>query len=92
MAAGGLFSRVSSLFGGRAAPDSPHATDVLTRHAEKLMRMRGVMSVGLGRTADGGAAIVIGVENPLAVPENIPAEIEGVPVVIQDVGRPDALD
>lgn len=82
----------SDWFGGRLAPDSPHATEVLTRHAEKLMRLRGVMSVGLGRTDDGDVAIVVGLENPLSIPENIPDEVEGVPVMIQDVGRPEALD
>lgn len=82
----------SEWFGGRSVPDSPHATDVLTRHAEKLMRLRGVLSVGLGRSDDGEVAIMVGLENPLAIPENIPNEIEGIPVVIQDVGRPEALD
>lgn len=92
MATGGIFATISGWFGGRSAPDSPHATDVLTRHAEKLMRLRGVMSVGLGRTDEGEVAIVVGLENPLSVPENIPREVEGVPVIIQDVGRPEALD
>ena len=92
VAAGSVFSRFSEWFGGRSAPYSPHATDVLTRHAEKLMRLRGVMSVGLGRTDEGDVAIVVGLENPLSVPENIPNEVEGVPVMIQDVGRPEALE
>lgn len=87
-----FMTTISAWFGGRTAPDSPHATEVLTRHAEKLMRLRGVMSVGLGRTDEGEVAIVVGLENPLAVPENIPAEVDGVPVMIQDVGRPEALE
>lgn len=92
VAARGIFSRFSEWFGGQSAPDSPHATDVLTRHAEKLMRLRGVMSVGLGQTASGEVAIVVGLENPLSVPENIPSEVEGIPVVVQDVSRPEAFD
>lgn len=87
-----ILAVISGWFGGRAMPDSPHATEVLTRHAEKLMRLRGVLSVGLGRTEGGDVAIVVGLENPLAVPENIPAEVEGIPIVIQNVGKFDALD
>lgn len=87
-----ILTVISKWFGARPLPDSPHATEVLTRHAEKLMRMRGVLSVGLGRTEEGDVAIIVGLENPLAVPENIPAEVEGIPIVIQDVGRIEALE
>lgn len=87
-----IFSIFSGWFSSSEAPDSPHATQVLTRNAERLMRLRGVMSVGLGRTEDGRPAIVLGLENPLAVPEDLPDEVEGVPVVHQDVGRPDMQD
>jgi microsomal dipeptidase-like Zn-dependent dipeptidase len=88
----GILDTISGWFGAGGVPDSPHATDVLTRHAEKLMRLRGVMSVGLGRDENGATAIVVGLENPLAIPENIPREVEGVPIIIQDVGRPEVQD
>jgi len=92
MAFRGPFETIARWFAPSALPDSPHAGEVLTRNAERLMRLRGVMSVSLGRTADGRPAIVLGLENPLAVPENLPDEVEGVPVVHQDVGRPDMQD
>jgi hypothetical protein len=88
----GIFATISAWFSPGALPDSPHASEVLTRHAEKLMRLRGVMSVSLGRTGDGRPAIVLGLENPLAVPEDLPDSVEGVPVVHSDIGRPEALD
>lgn len=84
-----IFAVFSGWFSTSAAPDSPHMAEVLNRNAERLMRLRGVMSVGLGRTEDGRPAIVLGLENPLAVPENLPDEVEGIPVVHQDVGRPE---
>ncbi len=87
-----IFAVVAGWFGSSPPPDSQHTVDVLNRNAERLMRMRGVMSVGLGQTDDGRPAITLGLENPLAVPADLPAEIEGVPVVHADVGRPEALD
>ncbi|MRS12728.1 MAG: hypothetical protein EG823_06620 [Actinobacteria bacterium] len=86
----GFLATVSAWFAPHTIPGSSHAAEVITRHAEALMRMRGVMSVSMGRTEDGHPAILVGLENPLAVPENIPAEIEGVPVVHQDVKTPEA--
>jgi microsomal dipeptidase-like Zn-dependent dipeptidase len=92
MARTNVFSWITRWFSSATMPDSPHAGDVLTRHAEELMRLRGVMSVGLGRDDDGRPAIVLGLENPLAVPENLPESVEGIPVVHRDVGRPEAPD
>ncbi|MBN1192405.1 MAG: hypothetical protein JXA36_01740 [Coriobacteriia bacterium] len=85
-----LFATIVGWFAPPALPDSPHAGEVLTRHAEELMRLRGVMSVGLGRTEDGRAAILLGLENPLAVPESLPDSVEGIPVVHTEVGVPEA--
>lgn len=87
-----IFAVIAGWFGPGALPDSQHTLDVLNRNAERLMRMRGVMSVGLGHTEDGHPAIMLGLENPLAVPESLPEEIEGVPVIHTEVGRPEALD
>ncbi len=87
-----VFAIFSGWFAPSAAPDSPHLSQVLNRNAERLMRLRGVMSVGLGRTEDGRPAIVLGLENPLAIPEDLPNEVEGIPVIHQEVGRPEAQD
>lgn len=85
----GFLAIVAGWFSPAGLPDSPRATEVLTRHAEEFMRLRGVMSVGLGRTEDGRPAIVLGLENPLAAPASLPAEVEGVPVIHREVGRPE---
>ncbi len=92
MARNGIFATIAGWFAPGALPDSPRAGEVLTRHAERLMRLRGVMSVGLGRTEDGHPAIMLGLENPLAVPENLPDAVEGIPVIHTEIGRPEAQD
>lgn len=92
MARKGIFGTIPGWFGPSALPDSQHVTEVLNRNAERLMRMRGVMSVGLGQTDDGRPAILLGLENPLAVPADLPDEVEGVPVVHADVDRPEAFE
>jgi len=64
---------------------------VMARNAESLMRMKGVMSVGVGQTADGEPAIVVGIDDPRAASvEDIPDAIDGVPVVHHTIGRPEA--
>jgi hypothetical protein len=87
-----IFAAIAGWFGPAALPDSQHTTEVLNRNAERLMRLRGVMSVGLGQTDDGRPAILLGLGNPLAIPENLPEDVEGVPVVHTDVSRPEVLD
>lgn len=73
--------------------DAPIAEAVLTKHAGSLMRMKGVMSVGIGRTDDGRPAIFVGVDNPQAASvSDIPESLEGVPIVHREVGRPEARE
>lgn len=86
----GFLARVSSWF-ATPHPDAPVAEAVLTRHANALMRMKGVMSVGIGRTEDGRPAIFVGIDDPKASSvADIPDSIEGVPVVHRRIGRPQA--
>lgn len=82
---------------GQLRPDRPHpeshaAAEAMSRHVERLMRMKGVMSVGLGSTPDGEPAIVVGLDDPRAdSAADIPTTVDGVPVVLQQIGRPDAF-
>lgn len=92
MARRGIFGSIADWFSPSSLPDSQHVTEVLNRNAERLMRMRGVMSVGLGQTDDGRPAILLGLENPLAVPADLPEEVEGIPVVHAEIGRPDGFE
>ena len=65
---------------------------VLTRHAGRLMRVKGVLSVGVGRTPDGRPAIVIGLDNDSpATLASLPEVLDGVPVVRNTTGRINAM-
>ncbi|MDZ4167597.1 MAG: hypothetical protein U1E08_07880 [Coriobacteriia bacterium] len=69
------------------------AAEVMSQHAERLMRMKGVMSVGVGTTDDGEPAIVVGLDDPRAASvADIPESIDGVPVVHHRIGRSDVQD
>jgi hypothetical protein len=86
----GFLARVSSWF-TPTHQEAPVAEAVLTRHANALMRMKGVLSVGVGRTEDGRPAIFVGIDDPKAPSvADIPESIEGVPVVHRRIGRPQA--
>ncbi|PKQ20093.1 MAG: hypothetical protein CVT66_06930 [Actinobacteria bacterium HGW-Actinobacteria-6] len=58
------------------------AEQVLTKHAGRLLQVRGVMSMGVGKDSDGRPAIVIGIssEIPDAVGE-LPETLDGIRVV-----------
>ncbi|MCE5191831.1 MAG: hypothetical protein LLG08_08755 [Actinomycetia bacterium] len=75
---------IGRLFPGTPPKDTErHGPEyVLTKHAGRLMQIKGVMSIGIGKDDDGRPAIVIGVSSgtPDAVGQ-LPDSIEGVPVV-----------
>lgn len=58
------------------------AEAVLTRHAGQLMKIRGVMSIGIGKDEEGHACITVGVTSdaPDAVGD-VPASLDGIRVV-----------
>lgn len=78
-------------FASHEPTGSAHAGAVLARHAEELMRTSGVMSVGVGANEAGAAAIVVGVAAHRFTAGGLPESIEGVPVVVQEVGRNETL-
>ncbi len=63
-------------------PGRQSAEAVLTRHAGQLMKIRGVMSIGIGKDDDGHPAIVVGVTSdaPDAV-GTVPQSLDGVRVI-----------
>jgi hypothetical protein len=73
------------------------AKAVKARHAGRLMALPGVVGVGVGLRQRGGrstdeVAIVVMVERKLPVDrlssaEALPAELEGVPVDVQETGE-----
>ena len=66
---------------------SPTIQEVKARHAPRLLALSGVMSVGVGRDAEGREVIVIGLDR--ARPEtqaHLPTQLEGYAVRVQVIG------
>ena len=86
-----IIAIVRAWFSSEERPEVPAVEDVLTRNAEHFMRMKGVLSVGVGRTEDGRPAVVLGLADPMAASvKDLPTEIDGVPVIHRKIGRPEA--
>jgi len=66
---------------------SPTVQDVNAKHAERLMAMPGVVSVGIGKNPDGQFVIVVGLDGPRPkTVEQIPKVLEGYPVRVEVIG------
>lgn len=62
--------------------------EVTARHAEELMALPGVVSVGIGRTEEGVAIIVVGLEREApSARRGLPEQIDGFEVRAEIVGR-----
>jgi len=73
------------------APQRARPEEVLNRHSGELMRMRGVLSVGIGRDDSGRPVIVIGLDGER--PETqaaLPSSLDGVPILLRTSGRIEA--
>lgn len=66
---------------------SPAIKEVKAKHAERLMAMPGVVSVGIGKNPDGQFVIVVGLDGPHPkTVEQIPKVLEGYPVRVEIIG------
>ena len=65
----------------------PSIEEVKEKHAARLLTLPGVVSVGIGRGADGGKAIVIGLDRPRPETESkLPQLLEGYPLRVEVIG------
>jgi hypothetical protein len=79
---------------------SPHSKDralppgtvaqVLERHSERLMSVPGVVGTAEGECAGKPCILVLVERMTPALRQAIPAELEGIPVEIQETGRIEA--
>jgi hypothetical protein len=69
----------------------PTIEEAKARYAPEFMRLPGVVSVGVGRDADGAAVIVVGLdwERP-ETRSALPPQVDGHRVKVEVVGRPRA--
>lgn len=66
---------------------SPSIQDVKKQHEAQLLKMAGVVSVGIGLDSKGNQAIIVGLDGSHPETESsIPATLDGFPVVVQTVG------
>lgn len=68
-------------------PSMERLKAVKSRHESAWLAFEGVVAVGIGRTSDRGAGLVVSVRE--AMPELvrcIPREVEGVPVEVRETG------
>ena len=65
----------------------PSIKDVKKRHEARLLKLPGVVSVGIGLNRNGQSAIIVGLEGPNAESERqLPSTLEGYPVEVRIVG------
>jgi len=65
----------------------PTIEQVKATHQERLLALPGVVSVGIGRDAQGRSVIVVGLDQPRPQTQAaIPRELEGYPVRVDVVG------
>lgn len=66
---------------------SPTIQEVKAKHAERLMAMPGVVSVGIGKNPDGQFVIMVGLDGPRPkTVEQMPKVLEGYPVRVEITG------
>ena len=69
-----------------------HAKKIINRYEEIWMGLDGVTSVGLGKTAEGAASIIISLEQDTPSTRDIfPVEIEGIPLQFKICGKTEPL-
>ena len=78
---------LSSQLHGEERTVSPTIQEVKAEHAERLMAMPGVVSVGIGKNPDGQFVIIVGLDGPRPkTVEQLPKVLEGYPVRVEITG------
>jgi len=78
---------LSSQLHGEDRAVSPTIQEVNAKHAERLLAMPGVVSVGIGKNPDGQFVIVVGLDSPRPeTVDQIPKVLEGYPVRVEITG------
>jgi len=66
---------------------SPTIQEVKAKHAERLLDMPGVVSVGIGKNPDGQFVIIVGLDGPRPkTVEQLPMVLEDYPVRVEIIG------
>jgi hypothetical protein len=66
----------------------PTINDVKAQHQTRLLKLPGVVSVGIGQDENGKPAIIVGLEGPNPETQSkLPVELDGYSVRVRMVGR-----
>jgi len=81
---------LEQLLKGQVETSQPQATtpvsEIIARHHDALMALKGVNMLGEGLDAQGQPAIIIGVEAD-SDSSGIPSQVESVPIIVQVTGK-----
>ena len=78
---------LSSQLHGEDRTVSRTIQEVKAKHAERLMAMPGVVSVGIGKNPDGQFVIIVGLDGPRPkTVEQLPMVLEDYPVRVEIIG------
>ena len=66
----------------------PTIKEVKAKHQDRLLKLPGVISVGIGQDEDGQPAIIVGLKDPNPETQSkLPVALEGYPVKVRVIGR-----
>ena len=89
----GLMLLMCSGLGNHLTADTMQTSiqDVKERHEARLLSLPGVVSVGIGLDDNKQPVIIVGMDRETdARPAQLPNELEGYPVKVQNIGTPRA--
>lgn len=67
-------------------PDRSPADEVMQRHEAELMSIPGIVGVGLGQCDDQSCIKVLVERETPELARAVPTDLEGVPVVVEEIG------
>jgi hypothetical protein len=72
--------------------ERPSIEDVMNRHEDRILGLKGVVGIGVGQSDSGEVFLLVFVEQrDLELEKNIPRDLEGYSVEIEVIGEVKAL-
>ncbi|MBN1466432.1 hypothetical protein JXA02_11760 [candidate division KSB1 bacterium] len=68
------------------------ARDVKKRYTTRIMKIDGVVGIGIGKEEDDDAIMVFVKERTAIIDQKVPKQLKGYPVIIQETGQIEAFN
>ena len=65
--------------------------DVKKKYQSKIMRIKGVVGIGVGKDEEQDAIVVFIMERTTVIEKKVPKELKGFPVIVHEIGIVSAL-